>query len=134
VDDVERRKFLTLPGLEARPLGCPASKFLNVLSREAPHYAVFPATDYYSPLRSKCFSQWPVFKGAGIAQSVYRLATGWATRGGGSSSPGGVKNFHFSISSRPALGSAQPPIKWVPGAVSGVVKRQGSEADHSPPS
>jgi hypothetical protein len=34
------------------------------------------------------------------------------------SSPGRVKNFHFSISSRPALGSTQPPIQWVPGALS----------------
>jgi hypothetical protein len=31
------------------------------------------------------------------------------------SSPGRVKNFHFSMLSRPALGSAQPPIQWVPG-------------------
>jgi hypothetical protein len=38
------------------------------------------------------------------------------------------KNILFSITSRPALGSTQPPIKWVPG-----VKRQGREADHSPP-
>jgi hypothetical protein len=29
-----------------------------------------------------------------------------------------VKNFHFSITSRPALGSTQPPIKWVSGALS----------------
>jgi hypothetical protein len=28
--------------------------------------------------------------------------------------PGRVKNFHFFISSRPALGSTQPPVKWVP--------------------
>jgi hypothetical protein len=49
-------------------------------------------------------------------------------QGGGSSSPGSVKHLHFSISSRPALGSTQPPIKWVPG-----VNRQGREADHSPP-
>jgi hypothetical protein len=45
-----------------------------------------------------------------------------------SSSPGRVKNFHFSISSRPALGSTQRPIQWVLG-----VKRPGREADHSPP-
>jgi hypothetical protein len=45
------------------------------------------------------------------------------------SSPGRIKNFLFSTSSRPALGSTQPPIQWVPG-----VKRQGREADHSTPS
>jgi hypothetical protein len=33
-----------------------------------------------------------------------------------SSSTGRVSNFHFSISSRPALGSTQPPIQWVPWA------------------
>jgi hypothetical protein len=50
-----------------------------------------------------------------------------------SSSPGKVKNFHFSMSSRPALGSTQPPIQWVPGALSPGVKRPGREADHLPP-
>jgi hypothetical protein len=35
------------------------------------------------------------------------------------------KKFLFSISSRPALGFTQPPIRWV--------KRQRREADHSPP-
>jgi hypothetical protein len=43
-------------------------------------------------------------------------------------SPGRVKNFVFSKSSRPALGSTQPPIQWAPG-----VKRPGREADHSLP-
>jgi hypothetical protein len=28
------------------------------------------------------------------------------------------KNLYFSILSRPALRSTQPPIKWVPGALS----------------
>jgi hypothetical protein len=55
---------------------------------------------------------------AGIAQSVERLATGWTTKGGRSSSLGRVNIFHFSISSRPALGSTQPPIKCVPGVLS----------------
>jgi hypothetical protein len=39
-----------------------------------------------------------------------------------------VNNFLFSTSSRPALGSTQRPIQWVP-----EVKRPGREVDHSPP-
>jgi hypothetical protein len=43
----------------------------------------------------------------------------WAGRlRGWGSSPGRVKNYYFSMSSRPALGSTQPPIQWVPGALS----------------
>jgi hypothetical protein len=34
--------------------------------------------------------------------------------------------------SRPVLGPTQPPIQWVPGALSLGAKRQGREADHSP--
>jgi hypothetical protein len=44
-----------------------------------------------------------------------------------------VKNFLFSMSSRPALGTIQPPIEWVPRALSLGVKRQGLEANNSPP-
>jgi hypothetical protein len=50
-----------------------------------------------------------------------------------SSSPGGVENFHSSMSSRPALGSTQPPIQWVPLALCPGVKRPRREANHSPP-
>jgi hypothetical protein len=58
----------------------------------------------------------------------------WAGRPRGwRSSPSGIKNFHFSLLSRPALGSTPPPIQWVLGALSPWVKRQGPEADHSPP-
>jgi hypothetical protein len=35
---------------------------------------------------------------------------------------------------KPAVGSTQPPIQWVPGAFSLKVKRPGREADQSPPS
>jgi hypothetical protein len=51
-----------------------------------------------------------------------------------SSSPSKVKNFSSSMSSRPVLGPTQPPIQWVPGAVSLGVKRLEREADHSPTS
>jgi hypothetical protein len=52
-----------------------------------------------------------------------------------SSGPGRVKNFHFSILSRPALGPTQPPIQLVPGegAPSPAVERPEREADHSSP-
>jgi hypothetical protein len=39
----------------------------------------------------------------------------------------------FSALSRPALRSTQPPIQWIPGAVSQEAKQLGREADHSPP-
>jgi hypothetical protein len=42
-------------------------------------------------------------------------------------------NFLFSTLSRPALGPTYPPVQWEPGALSPGVKRQGGEADHSPP-
>jgi hypothetical protein len=40
----------------------------------------------------------------------------------------------FTTASRTALEPTQPPMQWVPGALSLGVKRQGREADHSPPS
>jgi hypothetical protein len=42
--------------------------------------------------------------------------------------------FFFTAMSRMALGPTQPPIQWVPGAVSLGVKWPGCEADHSLPS
>jgi hypothetical protein len=45
----------------------------------------------------------------------------------------GMGIFFFTIASRTALGPTQPPIQWVPGALSLEVKRPGREADHSPP-
>jgi hypothetical protein len=54
------------------------------------------------------------------------------TEGLDSSSPDGVKNFLFFTSSKPVTGPTQPPIQWVPGALSPEVTRPGREAGHSP--
>jgi hypothetical protein len=40
----------------------------------------------------------------------------------------------FSTASKLALGLTQPPMQWVPGALSRGVKRSRRESDHSPPS
>jgi hypothetical protein len=71
-------------------------------------------------------------------QYTYTQETGWRSwlrarrLRSRSSSPGMIKNFLLS-SSRPALGSTQPPIQWVPGAFCPGIRRPGREADHSPP-
>jgi hypothetical protein len=44
-----------------------------------------------------------------------------------------ITSFLFSMSSRLALGTTQPPIQWVPGDLLPGVKRLGHKADHSPP-
>jgi hypothetical protein len=43
----------------------------------------------------------------------------------------GLGIFLYTTASRPALGPTQPPIQWIPGALSLGVKRPGREADHS---
>jgi hypothetical protein len=50
---------------------------------------------------------------------------------GRSSSLGSVKNFLFSTSSRPALGSTQPPIQWEQGTHSLGVKRPERETNQT---
>jgi hypothetical protein len=73
--------------------------------------------------------------GAGIAQSVYRPAIGWTVR---VLFPAGAGAWAwiclFSTAPRPTLGPNQPPIQWVPGALSPGVKRPRREIDHSPQS
>jgi len=44
----------------------------------------------------------------------------------------GLGIFQFTTASRPALGPSQPPLQWVPGALSLGVKRPTHESDHSP--
>jgi hypothetical protein len=46
--------------------------------------------------------------------------------------PGRVMNFHLATSSRPALGPTRVPWNWTDHLSRGL-KRQGREADHSPP-
>jgi hypothetical protein len=43
------------------------------------------------------------------------------------------KIFLFSTQFTPVLGPTQPPIQWVPGALSSGVMRARPEDDHSPP-
>jgi hypothetical protein len=46
--------------------------------------------------------------------------------------PGKVKNFLFSKSSRSTLRSTQPPIQWVPGALSPGGKAASAPGEHHP--
>jgi hypothetical protein len=50
-----------------------------------------------------------------------------------SSSPSRGEIFLSSTSSRSVLGATQPPIQWVPGALSLRVKQPEREANHSHP-
>jgi hypothetical protein len=73
-------------------------------------------------------------KRAVIAQSVYLWAMGWMIRILGFDSQWGLGIFLFTITSRMVLGLTQPPIQWIPEALSLGVKQPGCEAHHSPPS
>jgi hypothetical protein len=69
-----------------------------------------------------------LFMVEGVQQSRYSDWLRAGRPGGRSSRPRGGKNFHFSMSSRPALGPTQPPMQRVP-----EVKRPRRGTDHSPP-
>jgi hypothetical protein len=61
-------------------------------------------------------------------------ATGWTIGVLGFDSRRELGIFLFTTVYRTALGPTQPPIQWVPGALSLGLKRPGREADHSLPS
>jgi hypothetical protein len=65
--------------------------------------------------------------GAGIAQSVYRLATGWKVRG---SNPGGAR---FSAPIQTGSGTHPASCTMGTGSFPGV-KTAGRDADHTPAS
>jgi hypothetical protein len=62
------------------------------------------------------------------------LGYGLYDRGSRVRLPGVLGIFLFTTASRTSLGPTQPPIQWVPGALSLGVKQPGREADHSSPS
>jgi hypothetical protein len=76
------------------------------------------------------FPAWGIF---GSWDDIVGLATGYRLDNWGVRVWDLVRSGIFSTSSRPALGITQPPIQWVPGALSPRVKRLGHEADHSLP-
>jgi len=57
---------------------------------------------------------------------------GWTIGFLGFDSQQGLGVLLFTAASRPALGSTQPPIQWIQGALSLWVKWPGHKADHSP--
>jgi hypothetical protein len=61
------------------------------------------------------------------------MALGYGLDDRGFESWQGLGIFLSTTASRPTLGSTQPPIQLIQGALSLGVKRPGSEADHSPP-
>jgi hypothetical protein len=69
---------------------------------------------------------------SGSRDSVVGIATGYELDDGGVGVRVPVGSRIFSTSSRPALGPTQPPIQWLPAALSPGVKRPGREADDSP--
>jgi hypothetical protein len=73
-------------------------------------------------------------KGAAMAKSIYRRATGWMTAKLGFNSWQGQDIYLYSTASRPTLGPTQPPIQCVLGALSLGLKRPKREADRSHPS
>jgi hypothetical protein len=65
--------------------------------------------------------------------SVVGIATGYGLDDWGVGFWVPIWSRIFSPVSRPTLGSTQPPVQWVPGALSPLVKRPEHEDNHSPP-
>jgi hypothetical protein len=65
--------------------------------------------------------------------SAVGITTGCVLDDGGVGVQVSVGSRIFFTSSRSDLGSTQPPIQWVPGALSPGVKQPDREADHSRP-
>jgi hypothetical protein len=77
-----------------------------------------------------CFCIWSYFRH--IEKCKGKSVPQLDDRGSRVRFPAGLGIFLFTTASRTALEPTQPPIQWVPGALS--VKRPGHGADHLPPS
>jgi hypothetical protein len=67
-------------------------------------FAIYQIIRQHNPEHSYLlYSKRYILYRAAVAQSALQLATSWTIERPGSSS-GRIKNFHFSVSSRPALG------------------------------
>jgi hypothetical protein len=64
--------------------------------------------------------------GAGLAQAIWCLATGWTTGRSGFDPRRGQRIFPLTSVSRPALGPNQPPVQWVQGGPFPGAKRARS--------
>jgi hypothetical protein len=80
----------------------------------------------YEPKFNFLYSLWLVAWGARAAQSMQWPGYGLDERG---SIPVRGSNFLIATASEPVMGPTQPPVQWVPAALS-----LGHEADRSPPS
>jgi hypothetical protein len=69
-----------------------------------------------------------------LVGKLEQTALGYGLDDRGFESRQGLGIILFTTASRPTLGPTQPPIQWVPGALSLGVKVSGREADHSPSS
>jgi hypothetical protein len=77
-------------------------------------------------------NRWLSYCEARVAESL--LCLGYGLNDRGSIPSRGRDSFLFATASRSSLGSTQPTVCLVPGALSVGVKRPGREADHLPPS
>jgi hypothetical protein len=94
----------------------------------------FPATNFASKVSERQSLVRFVKSQGAVAMCLFKWSRPSHSIILGFDSRWGLGIFLFTTASRTALGPTQPPIQWVPGALSLWVKRPGREADYSPPS
>jgi hypothetical protein len=90
-----------------------------------------PLHPVWSKIPAPCSGGTPCHGGTNLTSAVEETIQSWRYN---IMSRQELRIFLFTTVSRPALRPTQPPIQWVPGALSLGVKRPGHEADHSSPS